>query len=148
MPWVSFRIIGTVILAYHCWRDRARVRTGKKNTYYHPPLMCICALGMLEKDKQYERSFSPTLQIKIKDGQIVQLPDEVMENLMLTGVRLTSVLCGDIAMKPSLPTSLGNFNISKMFFNGKFCYILSGRKIRWNYLLNPLFHIIRQLIGE
>ena len=67
---------------------------------------------------------------------------------MFTGVRLALVLCGDIAMKPSLPASLGNFNISKLYFKDKFCYVLSGRKIRWNYTLRPSFHIIRQLIGE
>ena len=66
----------------------------------------------------------------MKDGQIVQLPDEVTENLMFTGVRLALVLCGDIAMKISLPALLGNLNISKMYFNDKFCYVLSGRKIR------------------
>ena len=67
---------------------------------------------------------------------------------MFTGVQVTSVLCGDIAMKPSLPASLGNFNISKMYFNDKFFYVLSGRHFRRNYTLRPSFHIIRQLIGE
>ena len=131
------------MLACHRWKDRTQVRIWKKkNTCYHPPLMCLCALEMLGKDKIFERLFSPRIQIKIKDGQVVQLPHKITENLLFIRVQVASVLCGDIAMKPSLPTALGNFNISKIFFNDKFCYIISGRKTRWNNTLKPSSHVI------
>ena len=51
-------------------------------------------------------------------------------------------------MWPYLPKKLGNFRISRIYFNNRFCYVLHRRKIRWESKVSPSHHIIRQIIAN
>ena len=49
--------------------------------------------------------------------------------LAKVGLLVASVLCADMTGEPNLPKNMGQYNISKLYWEEKFVYILSGREI-------------------
>ena len=95
-----------------------------------------------------DRPFSPEFKLDRTKNKFIQVSPECEELLINTGLKIASVLCSDISGAPSLPKVFGNFTVSKIHFNKYFCYILHGRKIRWENSLQPLHHVIRQIIAQ
>ena len=115
------------------WRDIIGIKKWKQTNKLcvHPHIFCRCAILFLNQQNKCDRPFPPDFVLNRVDNKFLQVSDKSEELLTNTGLKIASILCADISVRPSLPKILGNFTISKIFFNSYWCYVLHGRKIRW-----------------
>ena len=114
----------------------------------HPHIFCRCAILFLKQQNQCDRPFPPDSVLDRIDNKFLQVSDKSEELLTNTGLKIASILCADISARPSLPKILGNFTISKIFFNSYWCYVLHSHQIRQGPALKPSHHVICQVIGN
>ena len=76
------------------------------------------------------------------------LPPSDDRIICAAGLLWISIMCADIAIKPKLVRSLSEYSITKIWFNNKYCYVMTGRHVSWSNTINPQCHIIRALIPE
>ena len=143
-PRTSFKILGWVCFIAQKWRDIVKIKKWKltNKPCCHLIIFCECAITFLKQHTQCDRPFLPHFPIERQNDRFVQTSPQSETLLINTGLLIATVLCADIAIKLSLPKALGNFTISKVFFNSYWGYILHGRKLRWGPTLQPSAHII------
>ena len=84
-----------------------------RETCFHSNIFCRCSIEYLQKMKKYDRPFAYDFKVSRNKGQIVQVSPNQEYLLVYVGLKISSVLCGDIAIAPSLPREFRHFAITK-----------------------------------
>ena len=103
-----------------------------KNTCFHSIIFCKCACDYLEHNQTHDRPFKYNFILNYDsnedyvgtgDGKVKQASHNQQILLVNVGLKISSILCGDITTAPHLPRECGNFMVSKIYYNDHWAYI-------------------------